>query len=402
MLSFKQFLYEALHYGAQTLKGSGSEGERHAEKYVTPHIGNSDATHVTKGHGTFAPGTELHVHGYHADDKGRIHIHVSDTAGNKGHIPASKIYKPKEDFGYNDEHATKHVWNRAVGKGISHDLNKMKADIEDAKTNTKHPLHFDHASAEGFLGKKKTEKHKEAYYKELHTAAHTVHALSNHPDFKEAVKQKHVAKVMGGERGTVSETWKKHGATDRGGVSKADLAIGPKGKENNGIKLSLKKGGGSQLASPGPEEASAMHDHAAHHMLSKESEYAKHSPKQKAQVHSEIMGHVSKMVKHMNAARGKEGDDLKHHITEANKHLDAIHDAHPKLNHYLRHEATTGQGKFGKGSAHAAQHIVIGASKKQDAVVKNVDDMDHSGTRPKISKGKNLGRNIPLTMRLPS
>lgn len=155
MLRFKQFLDEALHHGVQTLKGSGGEGERHAQKYITPHVGNSDTTHVTKGHGTFAPGTELHVHGYHADHTGKIHVHVSDSAGNKGHIPASKIYKPKEDFGYNDEHATKHVWNRMVGKGIAHDMGKMRADLEDAKTNKSNTLHFDKAPSDGFLGKRK-------------------------------------------------------------------------------------------------------------------------------------------------------------------------------------------------------------------------------------------------------
>jgi hypothetical protein len=402
VLRFKQFLDEALHHGTVTLAGSGSDGDRHVARDIVPHIGAEQPTHVTAGHGSFAAGTELHVHGFHKDDKGKIHIHVSDVHGNKGHIPSSRIYKPSTDLGYNDEHATKHVWNRMVGKGMAHDMDKMRADLHDAKTNKSHPLHFDKAPSEGFLGKKKTEKHKEAYHRELATAAETVHALANHPDFKESVKQKHTAEVQGGKRGSVSDTWKKHGATDRGGISKADIAIGPKGKEHNGIKLSLKKGGGSQLASPGPEEASAIHDHAATHMLANEKKYHNYSAKQKQDIHSEIMGHIAKMAHHMNAARGKEGEELQHHKREAGKHLSAVHEAHPELNHYVRHEATTGQGKFGKGSAHAAQHIVIGASKKEGAVVKNVDHMDHSGSQPTISKGKKLGPNTPLTMRLKS
>lgn len=408
MLSFKQFLYEVFHHGQVTLTGSGSEGERHAEKYITPHINNADATHVTKGHGDFAPGTELHVHGYHIDEKGKIQVHVSDTVGNKGHIPASRIYKPKQDYGYNDEHATKHVWNRMVGKGIAHNKKKMIQDIEDARTNINHPLHFSKAPHEGFLGKIKTDNHQESYYKELEIAVHTVHALATHPDFKQAVKQKHVAKVMGGQRGTVSETWKEHGASDRGGISKADMAIGPQGKETHGIKISLKKGGGSQLASPGPEEASAMHDHATRQMLEKHPSFKNHTPKQKDDIHKEIMGHIREMSTHMNAARGlaqrgpSASDELTHHMVQANHHLDTVHDNYPQLNHYLRHEATTGQGKFGKGTSYAAQHIVVGATKLRDAVVKNVDDMDHSGARPVITKGKHLGPNSPLTMRLRS
>jgi hypothetical protein len=402
VLRFKQFLEEALHHGTVTLAGSGGEGVRHAEKYVTPHVGAEQPTHVTKGHEGFEAGTELYVHGHHKDDKGKVHVHVSDAHGNKGHIPASKIYKPKEDFGYNDEHATKHTWNRMVGKGIAHSKEKMASDIESAKKDPKHPLSFESAPSEGFLGKKKTENHKKAYYEELHKATETVHALSKHPDFAKSIKEKHTAKVMGGERGSVSDLWKKHGATDRGGISKADMAIGPAGQEHKGIKLSLKKGGGSQLASPGPEEASALHDHATTHMLSHHAKYKNLPGEKKIEIHKQVMSDVKTMAHHMNKARGKEGDELHSHIKAAGQSLSAVHDRHPELNHYLRHEATSGQGKFGKGSAHAAEHIVIGSSKKEEAHVKRVDDADHSGTRPTISKGKKLGPNTPLTMRLKS
>lgn len=402
MLRFKQFLEEALHHGTVRLTGSGSKGDRHARNYITPHVGAEQPTHVTTGHEGFEAGTELHVHGFHKDDKGRIQVHVSDSSGRKGHIPASRIYKPKENFSYNDEHATKHVWNRMVGKGIAHSKEKMAADIESAKKNPKHPLSFENAPAEGFLGKKKTENHRKAYYEELHKATDTVHALSKHPDYATPIKEKHTAKVMGGERGSVSDLWKSHGATDRGGISKADLAIGPAGEEQKGIKLSLKKGGGSQLASPGPQEASALHDHAATQMLTHHPKYKNLPQQKKREIHKQIMSDVKTMAHHMNEARGKQEEEIRHHIKAASHALNAIHDRHPELNHYLRHEATSGQGKFGKGSAHAAEHIVIGSSKKEEAHVKRVDDVDHSGARPTISKSKTPGDNASLTMRLKS
>ena len=320
-------------------------------------------------------------------------------------VPSFKQYlvllEAKAGVSYSDEHAHANVWNHMVNKGIAHDKDAMMKELQKAKTDKKHPLHFDNAKDEGFVGGKKTKDAHESYHAELETAVHTVHALANHKDFKKAVKEKHQAVVMGGARGTISDTWKKHGAT-KGAVSKADIAIkNPKDNKSEGLKLSMKKGGGSQLMSAGPEENRAVHDHAAREMLDSHPKYAKLPKAKKDEIHAKIMDHMNKIEKHVNAMKTANRDDMQKHKNAAQKLMDKVHDDHPELNHFVRKEATTGQGKFGKGAAHAASYLVKSGTRTSDASVKHVDDHDYSGSRPRIALPKGEGRsgNIKLDER---
>jgi hypothetical protein len=411
MLSFKTFMRvieEALDVKRKGpgMANRGANATRHIGKYIVPHVGSSEGdTHTlrTKAAGMQA-GTHVAVHGYEVHDDGSHHAIVSHNGKEHVKVPFSKLHRLATSYDYNDEHATAHMWNHAVKHGIAHDTNAMHNEIEKAKKDKNHPLSFYHKDLTdtGFSGGKKTEKHKESYYKELETAAHTVSALAHHPNFKEAVKQQHHAKVMGAERGKLSELWKSHGARENSpaAISKSDMAIGPKNKEHQGIKISLKRGGGSQLASPGPEEMAAMHEHAANEMLRDHPKYKNLSAGEKKAHKKSIMDRIGRVKEHMDAARGKDDEGKKHHISESNKILSSVHEDHPHLNHYLRKEATSGRGKFTEGSGHVAEHLVVGASGKHKAQVKHVDDVDHSGSAPFISRGKGGKASNPLTMRL--
>lgn len=292
---------------------------------------------------------------------------------------------------YNDEHAHMHVWNHMINKGITHDHAAMHAELEAAKTDEKHPLHFNNIPSEGFKGKNKTEGARDSYHAEMKTAVDTVHALAAHPLLADAVKNKHQAKVMGADSGKVSETWDKHGA--RNGTSKADLSIyNPKDEKHEGIQLSMKKGAGSQLMSAGPEENKAVHEYAAKNMLDNHPNYAGLSDKEKEEHHSYIMGKmhaVHEALYKMKTADKAEQGKLKN---EAQGHLDDVHKKFPELNNYVRREATTGEGKFGKGSPHAASFLVKSGTGKSGPIIKHVDDVDYSGPKPRAALPKGDGR----------
>ena len=308
------------------------------------------------------------------------------------------LYEAKSGESYNDEHAHVNVWNHMVSKGIAHDKKKMTAELDKAKTDKKHPLHFDKADDAGFTGGKKTQAAKASYHAEHETAMHTVHALANHPDFKKAIAEKHKATVMGGAKGDVTDTWKKHGAT-KGATSKADVSIHKEGSSHHeGLKLSMKKGGGSQLMSGGPEENKATHDHAAREMLNNHPKYKKLSKEKKDEAHSHIMKKMDEVGKHLNKMKTTPRTQWEGHRKAAQKALDDVHDKHPELNHYVRKEATTGEGKFGKGSATAASHMVKSGQGNHGAEVKHVKDVDYSGKRPRAALPKGDGRsgNIKL------
>ena len=278
-----------------------------------------------------------------------------------------------------------------VSKGIAHDKKKMTAELDKAKTDKKHPLHFDKADDAGFTGGKKTSAARASYHAEHETAMHTVHALANHPDFKKAIAEKHTAKVMGGTRSEVSDTWKKYGAT-KGGTSKADVSIRKEGSKSQGLKLSMKKGGGSQLMSGGPEENSATHDYATREMLNDHPKYKKLSKAKKDEIHSNVMKKMSEVGEHLNKMRTTPRSQWETHRKNAQKALDDVHDKHPELNHYVRKEATTGEGKFGLGSAAAASHMVKSGQGNHGAEVKHVKDVDYSGPRPRAALPKGDGR----------
>lgn len=302
------------------------------------------------------------------------------------------ILEAKEDS-YSDEHAHVHVWNHMIQMGIAHDKKAMMAELHKAKTDPTHKLHFNNISSEGFTGKKKNPAAHDSYHAELETAMHTVHALATHPDFKKAVSEKHVAKVMGGARGKVSDIWKGHNAT-KGATSKADISISHPDSKNDaeGIRISMKKGAGSQLMSGGPEENKAVHDYAARDMLNNHPKYKNLSTKKKEEIHANIMNHMDKVAKHLNAMKTQPRETWESHRKKAQTVLDAIHDLHPELNHYVRKEATTGEGKFGKGTAHAASYLVKSASGGKGVKIAHVDEHDYSGSRPRAALPKGNGR----------
>jgi uncharacterized protein with PIN domain len=400
MLRFKRFLYEALDIGRQKLAGSGDTGKRHIAKYIAPHYNAAEPTHtLATKHGDIPAGAQVTVHDTFQNEKGKYHATVTHN-GKVTNVPISKIHKPITSYSYNDEHAFKELWNHGVMHGSVKSADKLREEIQKARTDKKHPLHFDNVGTGGFQGGKKTEQHKEAYYSELHDAVDSITSAANHKDFKKAVAEKHLAKVMGGERGEITEHWKKHGATGQGAVSKADVAIGKENEEHNGILMSMKKGGGSQLASPAPAEAHAMHNWAAKTMLDEHPMYAKLNDREKKKISDDIHNKFSSIRDIMENARTQTRDEKKKGVTEANKLMDELHDTYPHLNEHLRREAMTGHGKFGEGSAHAASHILVGGQGKNAASIRHVRDVDHSGSRAFISLGK-LGKETdPLVMRL--
>lgn len=305
----------------------------------------------------------------------------------------SKVLSEGKAPTYNDEHAHANVWNHMVDKGIAHDKEAMLKELQKAKKDKKHPLHFDNASPEGFIGGEKTSAHQESYYNEIETAVHTIHALAQRPELRAAIKGQHRAVVQGGARGELSELWKKHGASTSGATSKADISIvnlrNPKAK---GIKLSMKKGGGSQLMSAGPEETSAVHEHAVIDMLANHPSYKKLSADQKYEIHNKVMTAMKTVSKHLNGMKTATRDQMYKHRDAAQKAIDKIHDEHPELNNYVRKEATTGIGKFGADSPYSASFLVTSAAGKKEAKVQHADEIDYSGPRPRVSLPKGEGR----------
>lgn len=383
MKSFLLFLNEA------TLKG-GKRTEYDTQKYITPYIGKKDTHTLNVAHGEIPADAAVSIHGHHIDEKGIPHALVSYN-NKKYKVPYSKINKPETGRSgkktYNDEHATANVWNHLVSIRKPMTSEDISREIERAKSDKSHPLHFDNADSSGFSGKKKTEDHRDSYYQELERAGGVFGAMSQHPHFKEAIKNGWRASVAGAGKGNVSNTWLKHNAKE--GTSKADIVISDPRNPSKKLTVSMKKGEGSQLMSAGPEETKAIHDHAAREMLNTHPAYKKRSKQEKDFIHAHIMKQLDIVSHHLNSMKDASREQQVEHKNHAQEILDNLHAIHPHLNNFIRREATTGRGKFGANSDQAANYLVKSGKNPK---VEHVDDVEYGNCKPRVALPKEHGR----------
>lgn len=286
--------------------------------------------------------------------------------------------------GYNDDHATAHLWNSIMSLPNkdalvnSPDSSAILREIESAKTNTKHPLNQANAPREGYVG---GVENPEGYYVELKHAAATVHALANHPSLAAGG----VARVTGAESGNLSDLWKANGGKDR--TSKADIII-QNGETQHPISL---KKGDSQLMSAQPNEFMATYDHATR-------QHMQNNPKFKESHRKSVMDRVNKIAQNMEAMKTASRDEQIRLKNEAQQHINDIHTEHPGLLDHVHYEAATGHGKFGQGQAGTARYLVTsmpGGSHIHDTETGH-EPIVASVPRVALPKGRNRPGNVKI------
>ena len=376
MLRFKSFIAEA------NLANSGSEAERHAKKYITPHIGSAEPTHtISSDTNNLRAGERVYVHGHEVDEQGKHHAIVSKTGSERDtvKVPFSKLSKPKTS--YSDEHAITHLWNHSVKHGIHNSIEDMHTEIEKAKSDPSHPLSFENADSRGFTSRDKQAKGaREAYFNELKAATHTVHAIARSKEAKKKIENgDHQMSVSGGERGTVQNAYTKYGMKQGGAsaTSKTDLKIG----NQQPIRLSVKKAKGSQLASSESADFQGI-VHSAAHALHRDGHITQGQRDQMIQ-------HAAKIAEIQKKGPAAAEHEHEGNVREGQAHLEKLLSIHPKSIEYMRKEAATGEGKYGSGSEATPTHIV---KHGPGASVTSVDEYDHGGKAPRFAKSKGRGR----------
>lgn len=274
--------------------------------------------------------------------------------------------------GFDDEHALVKAWNHTSG------TNKNAVnEVERAKKDKKHPLHFDNQDNTGFTGGKKQEHHRDAYYAEMEHAAKAVESMRKHPEFKKSHAKGHKAEVRGSARGKISDTWRKHGAGNA--TSKEDVRIGPH-------RVSLKKGD-SQLMSAEHAETRATYHHATEQAVK-----AGHMTHGEAH---EVRKKIDKVAKHLESMKTAKNDEEKRkHRDAAQKHIDEIHDRHPNLTHHIAHEAATGHGKFGGHGAEGTARFLVTTTHDGQTHIHDTETNHEPIThgKPRVALPKGSGR----------
>lgn len=288
---------------------------------------------------------------------------------------------------YNDEHALRKTWNhfmvhkkhgaevrRHLDSGDHESaLNHMKSEVEKAKSDPKHPLSFE-KSKRGYKGGK-TDSDRDSYHKELQNAVHGTHTLATKERrTANAAKKRLPMRNTGAGKSSVTKEWEKSGAKNP--TPKRDVEIHDPKNKKHGIGISMKKPGGSQLMSGGPEETHATIKHASK-QLGKEMRKSGKSKEEVQSAEKDIHGRsqrASRAIKAM--ARGSRA--RKNALKQvAQRHYDRMHDAHPGLAKHIGSEASSGTGKYGKsvssGSGQAS--VVLKGADTQRGVDAKVQDI---------------------------
>jgi len=116
MLRFKYFLSES----RGTIKGSGSELDRHKKTYIDPFIGSKQPTHtVAKEHEGIAAGSQVKLHGTEMV-KNKLHAIVSQAGSSKKtSIPVTKLHKPGEEPENKGTKFESEFFNRMASHGLT-------------------------------------------------------------------------------------------------------------------------------------------------------------------------------------------------------------------------------------------------------------------------------------------
>jgi len=333
---------------------------------------------------------------------------------------------------YNDEHAVRKTWNHFVthgqfgkpvrdalaqgdkGAALSH----MKAQLARAKKDPNHPLSFEKAKR-GFPKSGKKDDHRASYEKEMSDALSGVFALATQRKFRSAVSGRQPARVTGGSdpNAKLSRSWKSGGGTNR--TPKGDLEIyNPKNKkERRGV--SMKKGGGSQLASAEPGEMRATYAVAARNVtkpnysrprkqsgesaadyqkrLTQMKLDARKSAQSKQQNIERESGKAAKLLTRMKTGSSS-GNELRKRA--AQRRMDALHKNNPGLTRQVSQVSASGAQKFaGKNAPGTAGTILTGVNKGKPATAKPIEQQPSANPRLAKPKGSNRPGNLKIDNR---
>lgn len=313
---------------------------------------------------------------------------------------------------YSEEHAHRKLWNHFIShrrhgqevrqaildKDYDKALEIMTTEVQYSKTDPNHPLHFDKAKR-GFSakhGKRNTDL--DIYHKELDDAVRGVHALASQKKLRGAVEGRHSARVTGGSdpNAKLSRTWK--GAGGKNVTPKGDLEIynAKNPKERRGI--SMKKGGGAQLASAESGELLATYKAASKSFVQRF--HGDKSKEERNRIRQDIMNRIQR-VADANVAMKDAGRDEKQALkVSAQDILDGLHDNHPNLTRHVSQVSTSGDTKFGGRNAPGTAGVVLtGATPKSAATAKPAEQQVSAKPRQALPKGDNRPGNVKVDYR---
>lgn len=268
-------------------------------------------------------------------------------------------------------------------------LELMKAELERARGDSEHPLNFTKADDSEFsmtgTGKNKRanreDSDREQFDAEIEKAIGGVTSLATQKKFKDAVEKGFPARKTGASKAELSKTWSSAGGTNT--TPKADLEVYDPDNEKNRRGISLKKAGGSQIASAEAGELQGTYKAAAKSFVQRF--YGDKSREERKRIEREINDDIRRVADINDQARTANNDEKEQLKNSGQEILDKIHDKYPNLTRLVTQVSTTGDKKFrGKNAPGSAGTIVTGDKAKPA--------QEQPSARPRNAKPKGKGR----------
>ena len=130
----------------------------------------------------------------------------------------------------------------------------LAKELNSAKNDENHPLHFNNADDEGFTGGKKTDAHRDSYYSELEDQFYTFLNDSQSDLGRKLISQGYTVKRLGDDKIPLSKSGKSAYGKESD-TSKADIVFQHPTRPERTNYTSLKKASGALSASAGSKES---------------------------------------------------------------------------------------------------------------------------------------------------
>lgn len=238
----------------------------------------------------------------------------------------------------------------AVSRGDMDTVTDILADeLKKAKTDPKHPLHFDNADNEGFTGKAgKTKEHRDAYYKALDDQAYTFLNDVQSRIGKNLVSQGYTVKRQGAEQAPLSKTGQKaYGKkTD---TSKPDIVFQHPTRPERVNYVSLKKASGAVSASSGAEETAGNYTVGMKAALNLALKSGRITKDQKTQLEKQAGEKITKLRDVMSSSKGMSKEQQKDLLPKIDSIRGEIEKMVPGTERETGKEQLSGKGKYQQG-----------------------------------------------------
>ena len=235
-----------------------------------------------------------------------------------------------------------------VSRGDTEELTDLLAqELNSAKNDEKHPLHFKNAGDEGFTGGKKTDAHKDSYYSELEDQFYTFLNDSQSKLGRSLISQGYTVKRLGDDKIPLSKSGKTAYGKESD-TSKADIVFQHPTRKERTNYTSLKKASGAVSASAGADETAGNYTVGMRNALQLALKSGRISKDQAKQLEKEGDSRIASLKDAMSGSKGMSKEQQKDLLPQLDKLRGNIEDLIPGTERETAKAQLSGAGKYEK------------------------------------------------------